>query len=141
MAKKKVTVFIARKVLTMDPGRPAVGAVAVSEGKVLSTGSLESMQPWLSRYDVAVDDTFKDKVILPGFIEPHTHFWMSSGFMAMTFIGPIPMPGRRGMNPPLHNAKEVIAHLRKVHEQEKDPTNPIIAWGFDPANQGGALDR
>ena len=26
-----------------------------------------------------MDDTFKDKVILPGFIEPHAHSWMSAG--------------------------------------------------------------
>ena len=68
MSNKKVTVYTARKVRTMDPGRPVVDAVAVLDGKVLSTGTLESMQPWLSHYDVTVDDTFKDKVIMPGFI-------------------------------------------------------------------------
>jgi predicted amidohydrolase YtcJ len=140
-SEPKVTVFTAKKVFTMDPGRPQVEAVAVLDGKILSTGTLESMKPWLSRYDVTVDDTFKDKVILPGFIEPHTHFWMSAGFMAMQFIGPIEFPGPSGMNPPLHSADEVIARLRQLHKEEKDPTKPIIAWGFDPANQGGALDR
>lgn len=141
MATKKVTVFTARKVRTMDPGRPEVSAVAVLDGKILSTGSLESMQPWLEHYDVTVDDTFNDKVIMPGFIEPHTHFWMSAGFMALTFIGPISMPGPKGVNPPVRTAKDVIARLRQAHEDEKDPRKPIIAWGFDPANQGGALDR
>lgn len=141
MSKGKVTVYTARKVLTMDPGRPEVEAVAVLDGKVLSTGTLDSMQPWLSHYNVTVDDTLKDKVILPGFIEPHMHFWMSAGFMAMTFIGPLPWPGPNGINPPAHTAEDVIARLRQVHEKEKDPTKPIIAWGFDPANQGGTLDR
>lgn len=139
--KNKVTVYTARKVRTMDPGRPVVDAVAVLDGKVLSTGTLESMQPWLSHYDVTVDDTLKDKVILPGFVEPHTHFWMSAGFMGLSYIGPIPMPGPNGMNPPLHNAEEVIAHLKELHEKEKDPKKPIIAWGFDPATQGGSFDR
>ena len=32
-----ITVFTARKVITMDPGRPAAEAVAVVDGKVLST--------------------------------------------------------------------------------------------------------
>ena len=40
-----ITVFPARKVVTMDPGRPVAEAVAVMDGKVLSTGSLRSMQP------------------------------------------------------------------------------------------------
>lgn len=141
MGKRKVTVYTARTVRTMDPGRPVVRAVAVLDGQVLSTGTVESMKPWLSRYDVTVDDSLKEKVILPGFIDPHTHFWMSAGFMGLTWIGPIAMPGPREMNPPLHSAEEVIARLRQVHQAEKDPTRPIIGWGFDPANQGGALDR
>lgn len=140
-ANGKVTVYTARTVLTMDPGRPRAEAVAVLDGRVLCTGSMESMQPWLAGRDVTVDDSLADKVILPGIVEPHTHFWMSAGFMAMTYVGPIPMPGPDGMNPAVPTAKDVVARLREVHENEADPTRPLIAWGFDPARQGGALDR
>lgn len=69
-----ITVFPARKVVTMDPDRPVAEAVAVMDGKVLSTGSLSSMQPWLSRHGHVIDHTLEDKIILPGFIDPHTHF-------------------------------------------------------------------
>jgi len=68
--KGKVTVFTAKKIITMDPGRPEAEAIAVLDGRVLSTGSLESMKPWLSRYEYTVDNTLHDKVIMPGFIEP-----------------------------------------------------------------------
>lgn len=141
MSNGTITVYLARKVRTMDPGRPEAEAVAVQNGRVLSTGTRESMQPWLSAHDVVVDDTLKDKVILPGFIEPHTHFWMSAGFVSMEFIGPLPWPTPGGMNKPLPTFDDVIAHLRKLHEQEKDPTKPIIAWGYDEAQQGGTLNR
>ena len=60
MGSEPVTVFTARKVHTMDPGRPVVDAIPVLDGKVMSTGTMDSMQPWLSRYDVTVDDTLKD---------------------------------------------------------------------------------
>ena len=40
----KITVYPARKVITMDPGRPVAEAVAVMDGRVLSTGTLESMR-------------------------------------------------------------------------------------------------
>lgn len=69
-----ITVFPARKVVTMDPGRLVAEAVAVMDGKVLSTGSLRFMQPWLMRHPHVIDDTLQTKVILPGFIDPHTHF-------------------------------------------------------------------
>ena len=135
MRKSKVTVFKARKVHTMDPGRPEAEAVAVLDGKVLSTGTIESMQPWLDRYDVTVDDTFKDKVILPGLIEPHSHCWMSAGFLALSYVGPLAWPTPSGMSTPNPTGADMIAKLKKIHEQEKDPKKPIIAWGYDRAIQ------
>ncbi len=42
--------YTAKTIYTMDPGRPEANAVAVLDGKVLSTGTLESTKPWLSRY-------------------------------------------------------------------------------------------
>ena len=141
MAKKKVTVFTARKVRTMDPGRPEVSAVAVLDGKVLATGSLQSMQPWLEHYDVTVDDTFKDKVILPGFIEPHSHCWMSAGFMALHFVGPLASPSPTGMNKPIADVEGIIDYLKKIDQQESDRSKPIVCWGYDKAKQDGVLDR
>ncbi len=141
MNKQKVTVFTAKKVRTMDPGRPEAEAVAVLDGKVLSTGTMKSMEPWLSQYDVTIDDTFKDKVIMPGFMEPHMHFWMSAGFLALEFIGPIPWPGPGGMRDPLLTFDDVVAHLKKVDQEEKDKTKPLICWGYDRAKQGGSFDR
>ncbi|MCL1067406.1 amidohydrolase [Shewanella olleyana] len=141
MSKSKVTVFTAKNILTMDPGRPEVGAVAVLDGKVLSTGSVESMSPWLSQYDWELDETFADKVILPGFIEPHSHCWMSAGFMALDFIGPLPWPGRNGINKPVEDCDAIFEYLREADKREKDPLKPLVAWGYDEAKQGGNIDR
>ncbi len=137
----KITVFTARKVITMDPGRPVGEAIAVMDGKVVSTGSLKSMQPWLSRYEHTIDETLAGKVILPGLIDPNTHFAMSSGFLALHYIGPIESPGPRGINPALLTHADVVAKLRAAHVEEPDPTKPLIAWGLDPAIQGGHLHR
>jgi len=41
----KITVFTARRVVTMDPGRPVAEAIAVMDGKVVSTGTIETMKP------------------------------------------------------------------------------------------------
>lgn len=136
-----ITVFPARKVVTMDPGRPAAEAVAVVDGKVLSTGSLRSMQPWLVRHPHVIDDTLQTKVILPGFIDPHTHFAMSSGLFSLTFVGPIESPGPRGTNPALLTHEAVLARLREADREETDQAKPLVAWGLDPALQGGHLHR
>ena len=91
-----ITVYTAKKIYTMDPGRSEDHAVAVLDGKVLSTWTLESMQPWLSRYKYTVDDTLKDKIIMLGFVVPHTHFWMSAGFVRLIYVGPIESPNPAG---------------------------------------------
>ena len=136
-----ITVYTARKIYTMDPGRPEASAVAVLDGKVLSTGTLASMEPWLSRYDYTVDESLADKIITPGFIEPHSHMYMSAGFMSVTYIGPLDWPGRNGMQQGSPTHDDVLATLKNAHEDESDPAKPLIAWGFDPANQGGSLGR
>jgi predicted amidohydrolase YtcJ len=136
-----ITVFPARKVVTMDPGRPVAEAIAVMDGKVLSTGSLISMQPWLSRHEHVIDRTLKEKIVLPGFIDPHTHFAMSSGFLAMPYVGPIESPGPSGINRASLTHEAVIASLRDADREQTDPTKPLVAWGLDPALQGGHLHR
>lgn len=44
--------------------------MAVRDGRILGVGSLDDLAAWGS---FEVDDTFKDKVILPGFVEAHSH--------------------------------------------------------------------
>lgn len=137
----RVTVYTARRVRTMDPGRPLAQAVAVMDGRVLSTGTLESMQPWLSRHEHVVDRTLQHKVILPGLIDPHTHFSISAGYLCLVYVGPIESPGPNGMNPAVASIDEMLRKLRSVHESEPDRSKPLVAWGLDPALQGGHLHR
>ena len=140
MTKDNVTVFTAKKFRTMDPGRPLADAVAVLNGRILSLGTLDQMKPWLERYNVTIDDSLQDKIVLPGLIEPHSHCWMSAGFMAVDYIGPLPWPGIDGMNPAHPHFDDVIDYLGELDKTKKEG-EPIVAWGFDPANQGGSIDR
>src|SRR3954454_16075638 len=97
----KITVYRARKVLTLDPGRPVAEAIAVMDGRVVSTGTFETMQPWLKRHEHVIDDTLAGKVVMPGSIVPHTHFATSPGLMSLHSLAPIDSPGRQAMTPPL----------------------------------------
>ena len=46
----EVTVFTARRILTMAPGRPVTRAIAVKDGRLLSIGDLDTMRPWLEHF-------------------------------------------------------------------------------------------
>lgn len=132
-----ITVYRAKKIYTMDPGRPEANAIAVLDGKVLSTGTMESMQPWLSRYQYTVDDRLRDKVIMPGFVEPHSHFWISAGFLGLAYLGPIEAPNPSGGTyAPVATFVDVLDRLRDFDRSEADPSVPLIAYGVDPAQQG-----
>ena len=62
------TIYCARKILTMSPRRPEATHVAVRDGWILGTGTLDDLDGW-SEY--RLDDRFAGKVIMPGFVEGH----------------------------------------------------------------------
>jgi predicted amidohydrolase YtcJ len=134
-------VFTAARIHTMDPGRPHSTAVAVADGQIVSVGDLASMQPWLKRRKHVIDDRYADKVILPGFIDPHTHLRLSGTYMGLNYIGPIPSPMPTGIRPGIADVASVVEELRRLVRLHPDPSIPITAWGFDPASQAGHLDR
>ncbi|HKF30694.1 MAG TPA: amidohydrolase [Candidatus Binataceae bacterium] len=136
-----ITVFVARRILTMDPGRPTASAIAVRDGRILSVGTIESMQPWLRRYSHTIDETFANLVLLPGFIDPHTHLSQSGAYMFLNYIGPIPSPGPDRINPALPTREAVMARLHELHAEIRPASEPLFAWGFDPGMQGGHLHR
>lgn len=137
----QLKVFTTRRVRTMDAGRPTAEAIAVKDGRIVSVGTLDRMRPWLEREPYEIDDSFRDKVILPGFIDPHTHFRMSGVFMGLTYLGPIDQQGPRGFNRGLRTREAVLDKLREVDRALADLADPIIAWGLDPAVQGGHFHR
>jgi len=56
-----ITVFVAKKIVTMDPTQPTATAVAVRDGQILSVGSLPDLEPWLKNNKHTIDEQFKDK--------------------------------------------------------------------------------
>ena len=76
VAQKKVeqaVVYTAKKIITMDEATPEATAVAVAGDKITAVGSLEQVKQQLGSQPYNVVDTFKDKVLLPGFIDNHLH--------------------------------------------------------------------
>jgi hypothetical protein len=138
---QRLKVFTARRIHTMDPGRPLASAVAVADGRIVSVGSPESMQPWLRRVPHDIDDSFKDNVLMPGFIDPHTHLRMSGTYMGLHYVGPITNNAPDGPQAGLPDRDTVLGRLRELVDATNDPDRPVIAWGYDPGMQGGHLDR
>ena len=140
--KGKVTVFTAKKVLTMDRARPEVEAVAVLDGKILSAGNLKSMKPWLDQFEHEVDETFKDKVIAPGFIDPHVHNLISGIQIMQNYVGYFDLDNKDGgIAKGFRTREAAIARLVEIEKALEDPDGMLLASGFEPAYLGGDLHR
>ncbi len=132
-------VFEARRIVTMNPSVPFATHVAVCEGRVLGVGTAEQM----AAFGPAVhDDRYAAKVILPGFVEGHSHL-----FEGLTWQDPyLGFFDRRGPDgriwPGLKGITEVVARLQEIECATEDPDAPLTAWGFDPIYFGGRrMDR
>lgn len=124
----KTTVFQAKKIITMDPACPKAEYVAVREGKILAVGTLDEVTGW-GDYDL--DDSFAEKVIMPGMVEGHSHL-MAGAIWQFTYVGyqdRIDPDGK--FWPGVKTIEEVIDRL-KAAEAELEADAPLIAWGFDP---------
>jgi predicted amidohydrolase YtcJ len=139
----KVTVFLAKEIVTMDAGWPTATAVAVQDGRILSVGSLEDLKPWLERLPHTLDRTFADKILFPGFIEPHGHPVLGGTSLSLPLLSYLPMPGPYG--PPFPGVKtqaEAAARLREYVAQAKSADETVLVWGYDVVAMGGEhLDK
>ena len=127
-----LTVFRARKILTMEPGLPVATAVAVRGDQIVAVGSMESLQPWLNAYAHDVDDRFAEHVLVPGLIDPHLHPSMAAFLLNYTIAAP------EAWELPTETVAAVPdrgAFLRRMAEATKQaPTagEPLIVWGWNP---------
>ena len=129
---KSITVFVAKKVVTMDPSNPTATAVAVSDGKILSVGSLEDLKPWTDKYPTQINREFADKVIYPGFVDPHEHplqGGVSSTSYPLTYF-PLPSPWAKPF-PGVKTLPAAMAKLKEYSASIADPNELMLAWGYD----------
>ena len=139
----KVTVFTAKKIVTMDPAIPTATAVAISDdGRILSVGSLADLKPWLDRYPHDIDRRFEKQVIYPGFVEAHGHPLIGGITQTRPPLTYLPLPSPWG--PPFPGVKTVAAAKAKLFEYSaalKDPDETLVSWGWDISGLGQMPDR
>jgi len=129
----ETTIYTARRVITMNPANPEGQAVAVRDGRVLGVGSVEELSHW---GDNVVDDRFADKVIMPGFIEAHSHSG-AGGMWAYTYVGYFDRRAPDGsVWAGCKSIADVVARLKEVSDKMAAvgaaDDDPLLAWGLDP---------
>lgn len=137
-AEAPVTIFTARRIITMEPDGGAPHAVAVRDGRILALGEAADLS---RRYpDARTDMTFAGKVLVPGLIDPHIHVVLGGLMYAQPFATPWPMATPTGPSKGYPTRQAFLARLREIVAQAPADGSPVVVYGFHNLVQG-ELDR
>ena len=132
----EVVVYTARKIITMEPALPTATAVAVADGRIVAVGSLQSLQPLMDQLGASIDRSLEDKILMPGFIDPHVHPSLPAVLTQFPFLAPDSWSLPTGEFPGATTPGDYEARLKVLVAAHDDPTVPFIAWGYHPLWHG-----
>jgi len=117
-------IYFGGNIITVDEVKPTVQAVAVKGGKIVSTGPLKEVTA-ANKGDLTKLVDLAGKTMLPGFIDPHSHF-----------INGMAMEDQANVTaPPVGNAStaaEIVTELQKFAQSKgKKPGDIIFGFGYD----------
>jgi len=124
-----ITIYQAKKILTMNPANPVADHVAVQDGTILGAGSLDELTGW---GDHKVDETFADKIIMPGLVEGHAHT-MEGTLWRHVYCGYFDRMDPDGkIWPGIKDKAGVLERLKQADKALSDPDAPLPGWQLDP---------
>jgi len=140
VAPVPVTIFNAKKIITMDSSQPSATAIAVAGKRIIAVGTLDQIKALLGDRKYKVDDSFKNRVLLPGFIEQQLHPVLAALALSTEVISieDWDLPGHT-----FHAANsevEYLARLQRVHERMPKADEWLVSWGYQP-QWHGKIDR
>ncbi len=130
LAVTPITIFVAKKIVTRERDNPTATAVAVEGDRIVTAGSLDDVKAALGAHPYRIDQTFADKVVLPGLIDQHLHPILGALTLAVEVIAPEDwiLPGRRSraaMTP-----EDYRARLKAAVDASKDSKDWFFTWGY-----------
>lgn len=128
-----ITIYNARRILTMNPARPEASHVAVRDGRILGVGDLDELAGWGAH---TLDDRFAQKVLMPGLVEGHSHT-MEGVFWRYVYCGYFDRMDPDGrVWPGLPSIDAIVGRLKERDQELADDPGPIAGWSLDPIYYG-----
>lgn len=124
-----ITIYGAKKIITMNPSQPFATHVAVRDGHILGAGTVEQLAGWGPH---TIDERFADKILMPGFVEGHSHvsegvFWR---FVYCGYFDRTDPDGRSWEG--VRSIDAVVQRLSQASAALKSPGEPLTGWALDP---------
>lgn len=134
----KVSIYVADEIILMTGEGETASAVAVEDGVIQGTGELDVLRKKFPR--ARIDETFREKTLVPGLIDPHMHVLLGGMLYAHPFAPPWPMATPEGMTKGYGSPEAFRARLKDVFAAAPQDYSPIVVYGFHNLVQG-PLDR
>ncbi|PVW12627.1 amidohydrolase [Marixanthomonas spongiae] len=122
-ANSAVQLYHNGDILTMDSDQPTYAeALVAKDGKIVFVGDKAKAE---EKYAEAEKIDLNGKTLLPGFIDPHSHFGMVSNTMGQVDLN----------SPPVGDVENIADVLQKMKAYKEDKNIPdgewIFGWGYD----------
>ena len=116
------TIYLA-DVVTMVESAPAAEALAVLDGRILAVGSREQVMAHRGGATRVVD--LGARALLPGFIDPHSHFMAALMIASWANVAAPPVG-------PVTCIADILSVLRDHQEKFKPAAGEmVVGWGYD----------
>ncbi len=132
----EMVLYTASKIITMEHALPEATAVAVEDGRIVAVGSREELEPLLRARGGRLDQTLENKVLMPGFIDPHVHPSLPAVLTQFPFLAPDDWQLPTGDFPGATDPAAFKARLQALVQDYRNDGVPFIAWGYHPLWHG-----
>ena len=113
----------------MNPALPFAQAIAVRGDRILGVGTVEDLAQW---GDHELSEQFNDHVLMPGFVEAHTHV-MAGAVWEFPYVGFYDRADPTGGTwLGCQTIASVVDRLAECERDLNDPDQTLVAWGLDP---------
>jgi predicted amidohydrolase YtcJ len=136
-------VFVARKIHTLDPEAPEATAIAVAGGRIVALGALDEVQRFVGDRPFELDTSFRNHVLVPGFIDPHIHPTLAATILPIAIVAAMEWETPRGRTRAVRGREEFLERLRELAGERVasgDTDGWLQVWGYH-APYHGALSR
>lgn len=113
-ALPQIVIYPAKEIVTLYPAKPTAQAVAVVGNRILAVDQLDELKSAAGKQPYAVDTTFADQVIVPGFIAQHDHPMLAALTMTSEIVAIEDWVLPQGTSKAAKNRAEYLERLREA---------------------------
>ncbi len=139
-----VRLYPTARVITMNPEQPFAEAIAVGEGKVVALGTRVEVERALEGRSFELDLRFRDKIVMPGFVDPHIHPSLAATILQLHIVSAVEWLTPRGRSVAVRSREAFLARIAELARAEEDE-EWVLVWGYHQPYHGelsrAALDR